>query len=78
MRCRISGFQIAVIALLALAVLVRTPWAQRYVPGDDPEFPREKYADSLVSLNDRCIVSGNKLNLTIRPIYVNGSPIGFC
>ena len=55
-----------------------TAAAQRYVPGRDAEHPRAKYADSLVSLNDRCVVRQSKLNLRVPPIYVNGSPIGFC
>lgn len=52
--------------------------AQRYVEGTDPEHPRVQYADSLVSLNDRCIVRQNKLSTKIPPVYVNGKPIGFC
>ncbi len=64
-----------------LALLLSAPGgaeAQRPVPGRDPEFPRIQYADSLVSLNDRCIVSQKKLSTKIRPVYVNGRPIGFC
>ena len=52
--------------------------AQRYVEAKDPAFPRLKYADSLVSANDRCIVSLAKLNPKMAPLYVNGVPIGFC
>jgi len=55
-----------------------TSRAQRYVPSSDPEHPRIKYADSLVSLNDRCIVRMNKLNTRVRPIYVSRHPVGFC
>jgi len=55
-----------------------TASAQHHVPGSDPEHPRVQYADSLVSLNDRCIVRQNKLSTTIPPVYVNGMPIGFC
>lgn len=66
-------------ALLALAhVLPAALHAQRYVESADPGHPQVKYADSLVSLNDRCIVAGNRLNLKIRPVYVSGAPIGFC
>ena len=65
---------IAVVALLAPAA-VRS---QRYVPTADPDHPRLKYADSLVSLNDRCIVRMNKLNAKMRPIYVSRMPVGFC
>ena len=50
----------------------------RYVEARDPAFPRIKYADSLTSANDRCIVSLAKLNPKMAPLYVNGVPIGFC
>ena len=63
---------------LLAAGLTRAGWAQHYVPGSDPQLPRIRYADSLDSQNDRCIVAGNRLNLEIRPTYVNGLPIGFC
>ena len=66
-------------AALALALLLPLAGrAQRYVPTEDPKFPRLKYADSLESLNDRCIVRKNKLNPKMRPVYVNGRPVGFC
>lgn len=66
-------------ALLALALLTPAALhAQRYVHTQDAQHPKVRYADSLVSLNDRCIVAGNKLNLKVRPVYVSGAPIGFC
>jgi len=49
-----------------------------YVPTEDPAHPRIRYADSLVSLNDRCAVRQGKLSTTYAPVYVNGRPIGFC
>jgi hypothetical protein len=52
--------------------------AQRRVPTADPVHPKLKYADSLVSLNDRCMVRKNKLNPRVRPVYVNRQPVGFC
>ena len=69
--------------LLALAAAAALTWpqngsAQRYVPTQDPEHPLLKYADSLTSLNDRCAVRKAKLNPKVRPVYVNGQPIGFC
>ncbi len=67
-----------VAALLCLTLPGRPGFAQRFVPGEEPELPRIEFADSLVSLNDRCIVRGTRLNLRIRPVYVNGQPIGFC
>ena len=51
---------------------------QRFVEGKDPAFPRIQYADSLISPNDRCIVSLAKLNPKMAPLYVKGVPIGFC
>ena len=63
------------LALVALSLACAAS-AQRYVGEGD--FPRLKYADSLVSANDRCIVSQAKLNPRMAPLYVNGAPIGFC
>ena len=66
-------------AILAATILAgaRAP-AQQFVPTADPEHPRIRYADSLLSLNDRCAVRQGKLNPAFRPVYVNGKPIGFC
>jgi hypothetical protein len=50
----------------------------RYVAGGDTLYPRLRYTDSLVSVNDRCIVTARKLNPRMAPVYVNGVPIGFC
>jgi hypothetical protein len=64
---------------LAFALLsAHTAHAQRYVPATDPKLPKLKYADSLTSVNDRCVVTHNKLNPQIDPIYINGVPVGFC
>jgi len=41
-------------------------------------FPHVRYADGQVSINNRCIVRQIKLSAMMRPIYVNGRPIGFC
>jgi hypothetical protein len=66
-------------SLVACALLLAcAASAQRYVEANDPAFPRLKYADSLLSANDRCIVSQAKLNPKMAPLYVNGVPIGFC
>ena len=40
-------------------------------------YKREQY-DSLVSVNDHCPVRHGRLNSTIRPVYVNRQPVGFC
>ena len=68
----------ALVLLGSLTSWAGAGWAQRYVPGSEPSFPRIRYPDSLDSRNDRCIVAGNRLNTKIRPTYVNGLPIGFC
>jgi hypothetical protein len=65
-----SGIAVTLAAALAPA--------QEFVPTKDPEFPRVRYSDSLLSLNDRCIVRHGKLNPVFPPAYVNGRPIGFC
>ena len=46
----------------------------------DPQspFPRIRFADGLVSVNDRCPVTKKKLSVHLPPVYVNGQPIGFC
>lgn len=48
-----------------------------YVQKGD-SLPRIRFADGLVSLNDRCPVRKAKLNLKMPPVYVNGRPVGFC
>lgn len=73
---------VAATALFAGLGIGSTPLAasaQRYIyTGADSLHPRLKYADSLVSANDRCMVSQQKLNPKMRPVYVNGVPMGFC
>ena len=49
-----------------------------YTPGDEEAYPRIRYSDEQVSVNDRCPVRKAKLNLKMDPIYVNGRPVGFC
>ena len=67
-----------VLSLALVCALLGAASAQRYVATKDPDFPRVKYADSLTSANDRCIVSQARLNPKMAPLYVNGVPIGFC
>ena len=62
----------------ALACVPGEGRAQRLVPTKDPKHWRIKYADSLVSINDRCAVKEGALSTAIRPIYVNKVPVGFC
>ena len=78
-----SGFwrraALGAVVLAGLAAAAAGPsMAQRMIQTKDPAHPRVKYADSLVSLNDRCIVRQGALNAIYKPVYVNGKPIGFC
>jgi len=41
-------------------------------------YAKMRYADSLLSVNDRCPVRGGVLARNIRPVYVNREPVGFC
>lgn len=66
------------VVVLALAALGARATAQRLVPTADPKHPRLRFSDSLTSVNDRCIVSQSALNPRVKPVYVNGQPIGFC
>jgi hypothetical protein len=63
------------LALCGLAVAAR---AQVPPPAPGPAFTRLKYADSLSSVNDRCVITHNRLNPVMHPLYVNGQPVGFC
>jgi len=68
-----------VVAVLCITfACVSSSRVQHFVAGPDSLHPRLKFADSLVSVNHRCVVSGSKLNPKVRPVYVNGVPIGFC
>ena len=65
-------------ALLTAALFGSTGTAQVYVPTADLEHPKIRYADSLISMNDRCPVRTGKLSPGYKPVYINGQPIGFC
>ena len=54
------------------------PMEPQFVPGKDEKFPRLRFADGQISLNDRCPVRHVKLYPKMPPVYVNGKPIGFC
>ena len=64
--------------MILLAFAPAPAGAQHYVATADTARPRLRFADSLTSVNDRCVVTHNKLNPQIRPVYVNGKPVGFC
>jgi len=63
---------------VALAAGPHPASSQTLVPTSDLHHPKVRYADSLVSLNDRCPVRHGTLNPTYAPVYVNGRPVGFC
>jgi len=65
-------------AVAAAAWLAGGAHAQHYVATADSALPRLRFADSLTSVNDRCVVTHNQLNPQIHPLYVNGQPVGFC
>lgn len=76
---RSSAARRAAVALAAVASIAGALAAElEPIPGDDPKFPRLRDADGRVSLNDRCPVRAKPLNPKMAPIYVNGSPVGFC
>lgn len=68
----------ALLAGLTATAAMGTAKAQRLVDSKDPNLPRVEYADSLISLNDQCIVRGGSLSPAYKAVYVNGKPIGFC
>lgn len=67
------------ITLAALAIgSVAANAQQLLLPAKEPGFPQIQFADSLISPNTHCPVTGHRLNIQVRPVYVNGVPIGFC
>ena len=75
---RAFAIGLALAAACGLAFVPGEGGAQRIVPTKDKAHWRIKYADSLVSINDRCAVKEGALSTAIRPIYVNAKPVGFC
>ena len=75
-RC-VVALRVVGLALLA-SLLPGCGPRHEYVAGDSEKFPRIRFVDSTVSLNDRCPVTRSKLNRKMDPLYVNGQPIGFC
>ena len=74
-RQTFGGLTMAAFAVLTVPVAGS---AQRFVGEEDATYRYVQYADSLYSLNDRCIVRMRPLSLSLPPVYVNGLPIGFC
>ena len=76
-RRRAAGLGALLVGIAALLAAAGAT-AQVVVPTKDPEHPRIRYTDSLLSMNDRCMVRGGTLNPLFKPVYVNGRPVGFC
>ena len=69
----------AATAALALTLQTTPANSQDYLyTNGDSLHPRVQYQDGSISLNDRCAVRMTKLAKRMRPVYVNGLPIGFC
>jgi hypothetical protein len=81
----VDRFLTATVASCLLAVACGGRPAELVPPVGEPslvdptaEFPKIRFADGLVSVNDRCPVTKRKLSPLFPPVYVNGLPIGFC
>jgi hypothetical protein len=73
-RAARGGLALCLFLLPAAGLAAQAPTYE----GGSPDHPRVRFADGDLSLNDRCPVRRNKLNLRMPPVYVNGRPIGFC
>jgi hypothetical protein len=72
----IRALLVAIAALTLGAVVAGAQ--QLLLPAKEKGFPQIQFADSLISPNTHCPVTGHRLNIQVRPVYVNGVPIGFC
>ena len=71
--------KIRVVSGLILAVACGSATTPNYSLDQPAEFAALRYSDTnLESLNGWCSNTGMLLNPDIEPLYVNGSPIGFC
>lgn len=78
-RIRATLLTLATVAALALTLQTSPTNSQDYIyASGDSLNPRIQYQDGTISLNDRCAVRMTKLAKRMRPVYVNGQPIGFC
>lgn len=68
----------AFLTLGMTTTLAAAAGAQVHIKSANEDFPKVLYADTLISANDRCIVARSRLNPRVRPVYVNGTPLGFC
>jgi hypothetical protein len=86
MRRLVMNKRSAFVVVAAVAVLAcsekKEPPREHVVFGEyiQPEdsFPKLRYFEGQVSLNDRCAVRKVRLNSKMPPVYVNGRAVGFC
>jgi hypothetical protein len=60
-----------------LLTACRAP-AHQVLPSLDPDHPRLRFLDGSISLNDRCPITGGRLNPHMDSVLINGRSIGFC
>ncbi|MDZ4804480.1 MAG: hypothetical protein SGI90_06435 [Candidatus Eisenbacteria bacterium] len=78
-KLRAAILTLAATAAVALTLHSTPSDSQQYIYANgDSLNPRIQYEDGTISLNDRCAVRMTKLAKRMRPVYVNGQPIGFC
>ena len=86
MRLRAAATAASIVLTAAVACSGRPaelvpPVGRPILVDPSAEFPRIRFADGLVSANDRCPVTKRKfgnVSTYFPPIYVNGLPIAFC
>lgn len=72
-----SSMRAAILALLLVAGMTTGMPLPEKVPVPGGDTYRLRFGTEL-SLNDRCPVRKAALNPRMRPVWVNGRPIGFC
>ena len=73
-----AAMRLATLGLLTACLVVSTVHAQEKVPVPGTDRYRIRYADGSTTLNDWCPVGNRALGRTQTPVYVNGTPVGFC
>ena len=63
---------------LVLLIAACNRYPHQYVEGEEGRFPRIRFADHSLSVNDRCPVTLKRLHPRWDPVYVNGRSVGFC
>jgi hypothetical protein len=71
-------FLLASVFALALLAGDAPPARAGKIPVDGTDRYRVVYEDGSVSINDLCPVRKIRLGERKRPVWVNGTPVGFC